>query len=108
MITRVPLHSIVQNALLDTRRLTDQLAALQTQAATGKRFAAVSDDPAATISVLANGAQAQGFETHVENIRAATNTLNMGVSTLTQVVDVFSQARSLALEASNSTNDAAA
>src|SRR5947208_623997 len=45
MDTRVTLQSIVQGAMGDTRRLSDQLASLQAQAADGKKFQHVSVDP---------------------------------------------------------------
>jgi len=108
MESRVTLQSIVHGALSHTRRLSNQLAALQAQAATGKRFANISDDPAATLTILASESQAQGFATHLDNITTATSKLNASASTLQQVSDLFSQARSLGLEASSSVNDAAA
>src|SRR5438105_7476185 len=108
MDTRVTLQSIVQGAMADTRRLSDQLAALQTQAATGKKFASVSDDPATALIVLSNEALAQSYTTHLDNISLATSRLNAGVSTLQQAGDVFSQVHSIAVEASSSVNDATA
>lgn len=106
MDTRVSLQSIVQGALADTRRLSDQLAALQGQATTGKRFASISDDPESALRVLHNDTLAQSYDAHVANIRTATSRLDASVATLQQVGDVFTQARSIAIEAANSVNDA--
>src|SRR5258708_754506 len=98
MDTRVTLQTIVQGALAGTGRLTDQLASLQSQAATGKKFAQVSDDPSAALTVLDNEALAQSYATHLNNITTATSQLNASVSTLQQVSNLFSQAHSIAIE----------
>ena len=105
MDTRVTLQTIVQGALADTGRLSAQLASLQAQAATGKKFAQISDDPATALTVLDNNTLAQTYATHLNNISTATSQLNASVSTLQQVSDLFSQAHTIALQATNSTND---
>lgn len=107
MDSRVTMQSIFQGALGDTRRLSDQLALLQTQAATGNRFSKISDDPTATLAVLGSETQAQNLGAHLDNITWATSRLNGSVSTLQQVGDLLSQARTIAIEASSSVNDGA-
>ena len=104
---RVTLQSIVQSALTQTRRLSDRLASLQAQSASGKRFEKISDDPTAALTVLAAETQTQTFATHLENIKSATSTLNMSVATLQQSADVLAQARAIAIEASSSVQDEA-
>src|SRR4030095_14511175 len=106
MDTRITLQAIVQNAMSDTRRLTDQLASLQTQASTGQRYARISDNPTMAMSVLTYQTLAASYDTHLGNISTATARLNASVSTLQQVGDLFTQARSIAIEGSRSVNHA--
>jgi flagellar hook-associated protein 3 len=105
MDTRVSLQTIVQNALADTRRLTDQITDLQSQSASGKKFANVSDDPATVLTVLGQDTLAANYGTHLDNITSATSKLNASVSTLQDVSNLFTQARSVAIEGSSSIND---
>ncbi len=107
MDLRVTQQTTLQRALNDTRRLTAQLAGLQSQAATGKRLSKVSDDPATALAILESSSREQALGTHLENILAARTALNGGVSVLQQVSSLFSEARSLAIEASHSVNDSA-
>jgi flagellar hook-associated protein 3 FlgL len=106
MDTRMGMPAFYQNALTGTQQLTAQLSALQAQASTGQKFANVSDDPAAALTVLSNTDQNQRLTSHLSNIQTATTALNASVSALQKVNDIFSQAKSLAIQASNSTNDA--
>ena len=103
-MNRVTQQTIYQNTLLDTRRLTDQIANLQTQVSTGNRLLNVSDDPAASLSILAGDAQDQSITAHLENLKSARSTLDLGVSTLQQVAAIFNQAHSVAIDAANSAN----
>jgi flagellar hook-associated protein 3 FlgL len=105
MDARVGSQTIFQNALFDNQRLTSLLNTLQAQASTGKKFANVSDDPAAAMTVLSNTDQNQLLTTHLANIQAATTSLNTSTSALQQVDSIFAQAKSLAIQASNSAND---
>jgi len=106
MDMRVTPQTNLQRALSGTRQLTDQLANLQMQSTTGKKYANVSDNPSAVLAVLSNTTQEQRLSAYLENINSVRSTLDFGVSTLQQVGTVFTQARSIALEASNSVNDA--
>jgi flagellar hook-associated protein 3 FlgL len=108
MNSRVSLQSIVQSALADTGRLSAQLATLQAQAATGKKFANISDDPTTALTVLDNNTLSQTYDAHMANIDSATSSLNASVSVLQQVSDLFSQAKSIAIDASSSVNDSSA
>lgn len=106
MDTRVTLQTAFNRAIVDTRRLTDQIADLQTQSATGKRYQRISDNPAATLSVLANSAQERTMSAHLANIGVARSALNTSVSTLQQASTIFTRAHSIATDAANSANDA--
>jgi flagellar hook-associated protein 3 len=99
------MQTIYQDALIGTRQISDQLTALQAQATTGQKFSKVSDDPTAALSVLTATDQQQRLSAHLDNIQTSTTTLNASVSALQQVSDLFSQAKSIAIEAGNSAND---
>src|SRR5262249_1208321 len=81
-------------------------AQVQLQAATGKRLQAPSDDPALA-TVLASGtAQDNRLQSYLDNIGTVRTTLDRSVATLQDVGSLFAQARLIAVEASQSTNDA--
>jgi flagellar hook-associated protein 3 FlgL len=104
MDSRVSMESVFQNSIADNERITDQLSTLQTQAATGQQFANVSDDPSAALQVLSATDQDQLLTSHLNNIQSATTALNTSVSALQQVSNIFTNAKSIAIQASNSTN----
>jgi flagellar hook-associated protein 3 FlgL len=106
MDARVGSQTVYQNVIFANQNLTSLLAALQAQASTGKKFANVSDDPAAALTVLSNTDQDQRLTTHLTNIQSATTSLNTSVSALQQVDSIFAQAKSLAIQATNSANNA--
>lgn len=106
MNVRVTQQTILERALSSTRRFTDKLAALQSQAATGKRFERVSEDPIAGLAILETTSYESMLATHLDNIQRSRTALNGGASVLQQVSGLFTQARSLAIEATNSGNDA--
>ncbi len=105
MDTRVGMQSIYQNAILGNQQITAQLQALQAQATTGQKFAQVSDDPGAALSLMSTTDQEQRLTAHLANIQSATTALNTSVAALQQVNDIFTQAKSLAIQASSSNND---
>ena len=108
MDTRVSMQTVVQQAMANSTNLSDQLATIQAQVATGQQFPNVSDDPTAALTVLANNNLATSYGTQLSNIGTATSTLNNSVATLQAVSNVFTQAQSIALQASSSTNDTSA
>ena len=100
--------TLYQDTIYDNQLLNNQLVTLQAQAPTGQKFANVSDDPVDAMHVIADNDQNQLDTTDLSNIQSATAALNTSTSALTQVDNVFSQAQSIAVQASNSTNDASA
>lgn len=106
MDLRVTLDTMVHLALAQTRRQTDRLAVLHEQSVTGKRLLRPSDDPAAAVTVLAHQAQDNRLATYLANVADARTTLDVSVATLTQVGDLFSRARQIAIEGTNGGNDA--
>lgn len=106
MDLRVTLQTTVNRALDETRRQTDTLAQLQVQASTGKRLQAPSDDPALAAVLQEGSVQTDRLQSYLDNINALKPSLDQSVSTLQDVSGIFIEARSVALQASQSTNDA--
>lgn len=108
MVLRVTLQTSVNQALFNLRSVTDQLAVTTAQASTGKRILQPSDDPLGAIAAITYKAQDQRLDTNLSNIQDAQSTLNMSVSTLLDVGNIFSQAQQLAIQGTNSGNDTTA
>ena len=94
-----------QDTISNNQQLNAQLTALQTQASTGQQYPQVSDNPTASLEILANTDQSQIIGAHLSDIQTASANLNTSVSALQQVDTVISQAQSLASEASNATSN---
>ncbi|HLJ96551.1 MAG TPA: flagellar hook-associated protein FlgL [Gemmataceae bacterium] len=105
MEMRVTLQSSVNQALFNLRNVTDQLAVTTQQASSGKRILQPSDDPVGAVSAMQYHAQDQRLDTYLSNITDAQSTLNTSVSTLLDMGTLFSQAKQLAIEGTNSGND---
>jgi flagellar hook-associated protein 3 FlgL len=105
MNIRVSLQSIVNQTLAESNQQTDQLAQLQAQASTGNSLQAPSDNPAVAAVLEANTTQTNRLQSYLDNISALQPTLNQSVSTLQDVNNILTQARSIALQGAQSTND---
>lgn len=105
MSLRVTLQSTIQTAIADSQRLNRQLADLQTQSSTGKKFQNISDNPVDAGEVLRQNSRDRTLDAHLANISTSTSALNNSVGILQQVSQLFSTARSIAVQAANSTND---
>ena len=103
MNLRITTQTQVSRALDNLRRQTDQLADLQQQAQTGLRLNKPSDNPLDVVIVLESKAQDSRLGAYLSNIHDATDTLNESVSTLTDLGNVFTRARQIALEGVNGT-----
>lgn len=108
MDTRVGFQSSYQDAAIGMQQITAQLEALQAQATTGQKFAHVSDNPSAALMLMGVSDQEQRLTAHLANIQSATTALNTSTAALQQVQDIFTQAKSLAIQASSSNNDSTA
>lgn len=104
MQLRITPQVTVANAVFNAQQQTNQLSILQQQASTGNRIQQPSDDPLGELQLLADQAQSNRLNTYSQNIADAQAKLNSSVSTLNQVSDLLTQAKSLALQGSNSTN----
>jgi flagellar hook-associated protein 3 FlgL len=105
MNTSISTLSYYQDAIASNQQLSTQLANLQTEASTGQQYPQVSDNPTASLAILANSDQEQIIGAHLSDIQSATANLNASVSALQSADTIFSQAQSLASEAGNSTNN---
>jgi len=105
MDLRVTLQTMVANALANTQQQTAQIANLQEQAATGLSILQPSDNPSGTQMVLAGQNEQSQLDAYLNNISSSQSTLNGSVSSLQEADNVLSQAKTIALQASNSTND---
>lgn len=101
---RITPQIMVANAAYNAQQQTNQLSILQQQASTGNRIQQPSDDPLGEMQLLADQAQSDRLNTYSSNIADAQTKLNSSVSTLNQVSGLLTQAKSLALQGSNSTN----
>jgi flagellar hook-associated protein 3 FlgL len=108
MNIRVSLQSIVNQTLAETTQQSDQLVQLQAQASTGNSLQAPSDNPAVAAVLEAGTAQTNRLQSYLNNINALQPTLNQSVATLQNVGNIMSQAKDIALQGANSTNDAEA
>lgn len=108
MDLRITPQTILARAISQTSQQTARLGKLQEQASTGKKVLLPSDDPSRLGSLLRSKGQDQRLETFLVNLREGRSSLDLSVSLLTQAGDVLKQARNLAVEGSQSTNDAQA
>src|SRR4051812_45740862 len=106
MDIRITPQTTLSRALIHTSQQTSKLGKLQEQATTGKKLNLPSDDPASLDSLLRSRAQESHFDTYLDNVGQARTALDQSVSTLTEAGQVMQQARTLALEAAQSTNSA--
>ena len=107
MELRITPQTLLNQAIYNAQIQTTALGNAQEQAATGKKILVPSDDPLGTVTVLANHAQDQQFDTDLTNINDATNTLNDSVSTLDSASNILTQAKTLAGEGNNAATDPA-
>jgi flagellar hook-associated protein 3 len=106
MNLRVSVQSQVSNSLFYEQQQTASLARLQQEASSGNRILTPDDDPLGAIAVMNYTTQDANETTVLTNINTATNSLNVGVSTLQDVTNILTQARQLAIQGANSGNDA--
>jgi flagellar hook-associated protein 3 FlgL len=103
MELRVTLQSLVNQALAQTRQPSDRLGVLQQQAATGKRLLTPADGPAQMEAVLNSNDRERRLDAYIANIQAARATLNQSVATLQDAAGAVQQARTFAIQGSQST-----
>lgn len=107
MSMRVTPQVVISSSIAHAQQEYDALANLQAQASTGNRIQKISDDPLAALQVLADQAVSDRLDSYTQNIGNVQTKLNTSVSTLTEVSQVLTQAKNLALQGANTSNDAA-
>jgi flagellar hook-associated protein 3 len=104
MDLRVTPQTLTSIALANLDSQTTQLSRLQEQASTGKKLIVPSDDPLDIAPLLASQTQDSQLTEDLANLQTARTSLQTSTSALQQAHDVFTQARTIALEGSQSTN----
>jgi flagellar hook-associated protein 3 FlgL len=103
---RVTNGMILENVLATQSRASEQLYNLTTQATTGLKINAPSDDPAAYASVVSSTQQIAVLQARSTAISAATANLNLADGALSSASDALVQAKQLALVASDGSQSA--
>jgi flagellar hook-associated protein 3 FlgL len=85
----------------------ERLSALQTKAASGKRFSKASDDPGAVRATLGLRSSMQSTQAYLETATGSGDWLSAAEVNLGELVDLATQAVNLALEGVSDTQDAA-
>jgi flagellar hook-associated protein 3 len=102
---RITQQALVSQALANVQTDYTQYGVLQTEADTGNQINNVSDNPTGAVQVMAAQALEGSLGAYQQNVNSATTTLNLSVSTLTSASDLLTQAKSLAEQGVNTTND---
>ena len=89
MDSRISMPSFYQDAIYNNTQINNQLTSLEAQAATGQKFAQVSDDPADAMAVLSLSDQNDQLTSNLNNIQSATTVLNGSVSALQQINNIL-------------------
>ena len=105
MNLRVSLQTMVNQSLYYEQQQTTAMSLLQQQESSGNRIVSPDVDPLGDVAVINYNTQDAADTTDLTNINTATNALNVSVSTLTSANSVITQAKQLAIEATNSGND---
>src|SRR5438270_4529169 len=102
MNLRVSVQSQVSHSLFYEQQQTATLAHLQQEASSGNRILTPDDDPLGAVAVINYGTQDAKDTTVLTTVSTATNSLNVGVSTLQDVHNILTPARQLAIQGPNS------
>ncbi|MBS0203084.1 MAG: flagellar hook-associated protein FlgL [Planctomycetes bacterium] len=105
---RVTTQSQYQQSLLNIQQTYAKVSTLQQQISSGKRLQLPSDGPTAMAQVLQNNLLDARFTNDMGMIQDASAKLQTGVDTLTQVQDLLTNVKNLALQANNVTTSSTA
>lgn len=100
---RVATKSMYENIKVNLARTTEALVAANNIVSTGKRVNKLSDDPVAMISVMGIKSSLKRIGQLERNIAMGKSWLNSAESALTQINDLLSATKALAVEMANST-----
>lgn len=107
MAERITINAINNTVMADNQRTIARLATYQEQLSSGKRINRVSDDPGAARSALRYRAESFQTEKYLDNIDKGTSFVDATDSALQQMAEVVNQAKTLAVQGANGTQDAA-
>jgi flagellar hook-associated protein 3 len=105
MNLRVSAQTILSTALAYSSQQSAALAKLQEEASSGNSILTPDDNPIGEVSVINNGYQVAQLGTDLTNIQAAQADLNTSATTLQAADNLIVQAKDLALQGANDTND---
>ena len=107
MSERVTINAINNTILSDNQRTIARLANYQAQLSSGKRINQVSDDPGAARSALRYRAESMQTTKYLDNISKGDSFITASDSAMEQMSQVLDDAKSLAVQGANGTQDAA-
>ena len=102
MTFRVTPYHMSQRALAAAQRHMTRIGRAQLSTVTGLRINRPSDDPIATRSILTHRTLTERLDSDKRNVEHSRTLLNVSVSRLVDAKDILVQAKSIALEASQS------
>ncbi len=107
MSDRITINAINNTVLADNQRTISRLATYQEQLSSGKRINQVSDDPGAARSALRYRAESMQTTKYLDNISKGDSFITASDSAMEQMSQVLNDAKSLAVQGANGTQDAA-
>ena len=107
MADRITINAINNTVLADNQRTISRLATYQEQLSTGKRINRVSDDPGAARSALRYRAESLQTSKYLDNIDKGGSFIEATGSAMEQMSQVLTDAKALAVQGANGTQDAA-
>ncbi|HEX3133161.1 MAG TPA: flagellar hook-associated protein FlgL [Planctomycetota bacterium] len=107
MANRITINALNNTVLADNQRTIARMATYQEQLSSGKRINRVSDDPGAARSALRYRAESVQTSKYLDNIAKGESFVNASDSALEQMSQVLDDAKSLAVQGANGTQDAA-
>ncbi len=107
MSDRITINAINNTVLADNQRTISRLATYQEQLSSGKRINQVSDDPGAARSALRYRAESMQTTKYLDNISKGDSFITASDAAMEQMSQVLNDAKSLAVQGANGTQDAA-
>lgn len=95
------------NVMADNRANLERAARLQSDLSSGKRVRTASDDPGAARRAMAMRVEQLRGASYQENINRSLATMNVADSVLGEMTALFDEAKAIAVEGANATQDAA-
>ncbi|MDA3961402.1 MAG: flagellar hook-associated protein FlgL [Planctomycetota bacterium] len=94
------------NVMADNRRNLERASMLQSDLSSGKRVRTTSDDPTAARRAMALRVDQFRNQSYTENISRSLATMNVADSVFSEMAALFDEAKSVAVEGANATQDA--